>query len=97
MHRKKTYKRRGGFLEGYLPESLTNLFKTTPTTAPQVVEKPGEAVTKVVETTAEVANVPTSSSPGGIPGGETSVDQAKMLGGRRRKSRKHRRRKSRRT
>jgi hypothetical protein len=68
----------------------------TPTLAPQVIEKPTEAATQVVEKSAELANVPSSLSPEGVPGGETPVEKAKLLGGRRRrKTRKHRSRRRR--
>jgi hypothetical protein len=97
MGHKKTHKRRGGSLiEDYITGPLSRLTGTTPTPAPQVIEKPTEAATQVVKKSAEVANVPSSLSPEGLPGAETPVEEAKLLGGRRRKTRKHRRRKSRR-
>ena len=90
-HHKKTHKRkRGGDMSSYVPDSLKGLFGMTPTPAPQVIEKPTEAATPVVKTTADAANIPSSLSPEGVPGGETPVEKAKLLGGRRRrKTRKH--------
>ncbi len=97
-HPKKTHKRkRGGFLEGYLPESVTKLFASTPPPPEQVLEKPTQAATQVVKKSAELANVEATQSPEGVPGSETSVEEAKLAGGRRRrKTRKHRRRSHRR-
>jgi hypothetical protein len=97
-HPKKTHKRkRGGFLEGILPASVTNLFASTPPPPEQVIKKPTQAATEVVEKSAKLANVEATQTPEGVPGSETSPDQAKLIGGRRRrKTRKHRRRSHRR-
>jgi hypothetical protein len=92
-HHKKTHKRKrgGSFVEDYITGPFGRLTGTTPTPAPQVIDKPTQAATQVVKTSADAANIPSSLSPEGVPGGETPVEKAKLLGGRRRrKTRKHR-------
>jgi len=97
-HHKKTHKKLGGsFFEEYFTGPLSRLTGTTPASPQKVIEKPTKVATQAVEKSAEVVNIPTSSSPEGTPGLDTPVAEAEMLGGRRRKSRKtrkHRRRRS---
>jgi hypothetical protein len=91
-HHKKTHKRKrgGNLFEEYITGPLSRLTATTPSPAQQVIEKPTQVATQVVAKSAELANVEATQSPEGIPGSETSPDQAKLLGGRRRrKTRKH--------
>ena len=91
-HPKKTHKRKrgGGFFEEYISGPLSRLTGTTPPPPEQVIEKPTQAATQVVEKSAELVNVEATQSPEGVPGSETSPDQAKLIGGRRRrKTRKH--------
>ena len=95
-HKKRTYKKkRGGELSDYVPDSVKKFFGTKPSPASTVLEKPTEVATKAVEKTSEIVGVPATSEPGGVPGSQTSPEEAKMLGGRRKRTRKTRRRKSR--
>ena len=94
---KKKRVRGGGLLEDFISFFQPNKTQTSNQSDPtkpelKIPEKPIEEVQKVavdtVQQGAESVGVAAPPSEEGVPGGETNPEEAKLLGGRRRKTRK---------
>jgi hypothetical protein len=82
-HHKKTRKRGGGMFD-----SVSAFFGMKPKPATEVLQNPTETATKATTATAEALGAePTVST--GLPGADTLPGESKLAGGKRRRTRKH--------
>lgn len=94
---KKQLRRKRRVRGGGLWEDFTDFFRNKPQTDPTKpelklpeppIEKADEVVAETLQEGAESVGVPAPLSKEGVPGDETKPEEANLLGGRRRKTRK---------
>ena len=89
--KKRTHRKRGGGWLDYLPEFL----RSKPATPAQIVNNPGKVAVDAQQLTEKtmgnaVKPLGATEEPTNTPGGMSSEAPAAVFGGRRRKTRKHR-------